>query len=533
MEPARDPGARAADDADSPAAPAVLKNIGSNWTLNVLQILVFMVLSPFVVNTLGEQTNGVWVSIVSLTGFLHLLILGIPMASVRYVAEHVAREDHERTNQAIATCLGICLLLGTLALLAGGVLFALFDARYLGGAAWSGLGAGTLDDARVAFAIVVATVTLGFAANLPYGIFDAHQEFVLKNLVIAGGLVLRLGLTVALLSARASLAYLALVQLACMASEFGVALVLIRRRHPELRFGVGGFDKSLVRGILSFSVFAMLLNVGARLAFQTDALVIGWFAEPDRITVYDIGNKIFDPFINLILGIGMVVMPTATALMARGEEAELRAIFLKWSKIAFAIVLMIGGYLLVLGPEFLGWWFGDAYDAESGQLLRVLMVSFLLFLPMRGVALPILMGLGRPARPAIALLGMGLLNLVLSVLLIRQYGLVGVAMGTAIPNVLFAAAVLGLTCSHLGVGVGPFVGYVAGRAVIGALLPVGLLVAAKALGVAGFTGLFAIGLAYVALYSAASVGFVFRGDPHVDLYARLRARLRPATEEGR
>ena len=77
----------------------MLKNIGSNWALNVVQILVFMVLTPFVVSTLGSDLYGGWVTLISLTGILQLLILGIPMASVRYVAEHVAKDDTDAANQ--------------------------------------------------------------------------------------------------------------------------------------------------------------------------------------------------------------------------------------------------------------------------------------------------------------------------------------------------------------------------------------------------------------------------------------------------
>lgn len=505
----------------------MLKNIGSNWTLNLVQILVFMVLSPFVVNALGTDVNGVWVSIVSLTGFLQLLILGVPMASVRYIAEHVARKDTARTNEAISTCLAICLFMGGVALLVGGGMYLAFQTQYLASSDWAVLGPATLGDARVAFVVVVFTVTVGFAAQLPYGIYDAHHEFVQRNLIMGGSILFRLGLTVLLLSWRSALVSLALVQVGCMVSEFIIALWMVRRRHPELRFGLGAFDRKLVRAILSFSVFAMLLNVGSRLAFQTDALVIGWFTRPEQITIYDIGNKIFDPFTNLILGIGMVVMPTATALKARGEEAALRGVLLRWSKISFAIVVMIGTYLLILGPQFLSWWFGDQYVPESGRLLQVLMVSFLLFLPVRGVALPILMGLGKPHRPAIALLLMGLLNLVLSVVLIRDHGLVGVALGTAIPNVIFAVTVLRFACAEVGVGTGELAAYAFGRCLVGAIVPAAFLLGLEQwLEVSGFFPLFLAGIAFVAVFGATFVFFVFRGDPWIDLDARIIGRLR-------
>ena len=45
----------------------MLKNIGSNWALNVVQILVFMVLTTFVVNTI-EESFGVWEAIVAAAG---------------------------------------------------------------------------------------------------------------------------------------------------------------------------------------------------------------------------------------------------------------------------------------------------------------------------------------------------------------------------------------------------------------------------------------------------------------------------------
>ena len=180
--------------------------------------------------------------------------------------------------------------------------------------------------------------------------------------------------------------------------------------------------------ILSFSVFALLLNMGAMLAFRIDALVIGTHLTPDEVKTYAIGNKIFDPFINLLLAIGMVVMPMATQLAAQERGGEVRDVFLKWSKVAASLVFLLGGYLVIVGPEFLSWWIGEPYDPESGLLLQILMVSFFVFLPVRGVALPILMGLGRPRGPAFGLVGMGLANLGISLALVGPFGVQGLSL---------------------------------------------------------------------------------------------------------
>jgi O-antigen/teichoic acid export membrane protein len=499
--------------------------IGSNWVLNAVQIGVFMVLSPLIVSSLGKEMNGVWVTIASLTGYLQLLILGVPMASVRFIAEHVARADEKRTNEAISTCLGILLTLGGATLLVGALLFGAFELGYLRGDDWI-LDAASRRDARVAFAIVVVQIAFGFAGKLPNGIFDAHREFVVKNVILAASFLLKLGLAYLLLTLDASCTSLAWVLVGCMVFEFAVSLLVIRRRHPELRFGLGSFRRGLVLNVLSFSVFALLLNVGSKLAFQTDALVIGAFQSAARVTPYDIGNKVFDPLTNVVLAIAMVVMPTTTVLMARRELGGMVDLLLKWSKIAFSIVLLVGVYLLIVGPAFLSWWFGGEYESVSGDLVRILTASFLLFLPIRGVALPMLMGMGKPGRPAVALLAMGLLNLFLSIALIGPLDLFGVALGTAIPNVLFAATVLFLACRELGCGIGRYLGYVAGRAVPGALVPAGFLWSLdRAVGLESFTELFLAGVATCALFAIVWIGFVYRGDPYLDPWARLRARM--------
>ena len=68
---------------------------------------------------------------------------------------------------------------------------------------------------------------------------------------------------------------------------------------------------------------------------------------------------------------------------------------------------------------------------------------------MRGVGLPILMGLGKAAQPTVTFLIAGVLNLILSVILVQSFGLDGVPWGTTIPNILLAGALLYFACNAL------------------------------------------------------------------------------------
>jgi len=71
----------------------VIKNVGSNWIVTVVTVVAVYFLTPFTIHKLGDAGYGTWNLINSITGYLGLLVAGVPMASVRYFAHHVANGD--------------------------------------------------------------------------------------------------------------------------------------------------------------------------------------------------------------------------------------------------------------------------------------------------------------------------------------------------------------------------------------------------------------------------------------------------------
>ena len=495
----------------------MLKNIGSNWLVTVVTVIVLYLLTPFTLHQLGVEAYGTWLLITSMNGYLGLLVLGVPMASVRYFAQHVAKNDTKSLNEAISSCVGLYLLLGLIATVVGLALYAFFSLY--------GIPTAMHSDARTAFAVMVLYVAVGFIALLPEGILVAHSDFVPRNTIRLGTLLLRLVLTIGLLSVHASLSVLALVQLACLLFDFALCLLVIKRRHPQTRIALAGFDWALVRKIFTFSLYVLVLHAGARLSFETDSMVIGAFLNVGSIPHFTVANSLIIYLMEFVVAIAAVVMPMATRLQAQGQMSELREIFLKWSKIALSLTMMAGLFLLVLGPRFIAWWVGPEFEQTGGQVLQILMISYLIFLPVRGVALPILMGLGKPKLPTIAFLIAGLVNLGLSIALVHPLGLAGVALGTAIPNVIFAALVLRYACRELQTPLLEYIRYVVPRAVLGGVPVLALLLWFKlGLDVRSLIGLAVAGVAMVALFGAMWVLFVYRNDRYVDIRSRLPLR---------
>jgi O-antigen/teichoic acid export membrane protein len=496
----------------------MLRNIGSNWVLIAATMAATYILTPFVIRTLGQDGYGTWTLITAMTGYMSLLALGVPMASVRFLAQDVAEGDTEKMNRTIGTCVGLYLMIGVAALLIGIALTLLFTFVFEVPAAFH-------LQAQVAVGLMVLYVSAGFIGLLPEGIMFAHHEFVVRNLVRIAGVLLRLSLTIAALTINASLIALAAVQIACLVFDFGVSWVLIRRRYAGVRISVADFDWHMMRRIFSFSLYVLLLTAGARLMFETDALVIGAFLDVGSIPYYVVANSLIVYVMDFVIAIAAVVSPMATKLHTAGSLDQLREMFLKWSKVALSLSVMAGLFLIVLGPSFIGVWIDPSFEAPAGQVLQVLMMSSLVFLPIRGVAIPILMGIGKPRTPTIAFLIAGVLNLVVSIALIGPLGLMGVALGTAIPNVLFGVAMLIVTCRELGIAPARYLKYVVPRVALGALPILALLLWCRLqLHVDSLSGLVAAGSAMMLSFAIVWVFFVYRDDPYIDLRAHLGGR---------
>ena len=119
----------------------------------------------------------------------------------------------------------------------------------------------------------------------------------------------------------------------------------------------------------------------------------------------------------------------------------LAAVATNGARAAVLIGLPICIGFITLGERFIGLWMGAEYAAPAGQVLMFLAVGHLVGVPYYTIS-GVLYGLGRHHVVAYSRLFEGAVNLALSVLLIKRYGLAGVAIGTAVPQIIVAAGIL-------------------------------------------------------------------------------------------
>ncbi|HZO99251.1 MAG TPA: oligosaccharide flippase family protein [Terriglobia bacterium] len=405
------------------------KNVASSWMRLAVQLAIGFILSPFILHKLGDTAFGVWVLIFSLSAYYGLFDFGILAAVPRYVARFAAANDREALARFVNTSLAACGVLGLLLLS-----ITLVGSRYLD--VVFKIPPDFVGSARLLLLILGSDIALGLPLHVLGCVLEGYQRFDLLNLTHIGASILRGLLIFAALTLGGGLVMMALLAVAVNLLRHLVCVRVVFRNTP-LRIGTRYVDRSMLGELMSFSLVSLGLTIAENLRFQSDAIVIGAFLSSTAITYYSIGLRLADYPAGIVSSLAQIFTPMASHLEAIGDNARLQRVFLVGNRACALVIFPLCAFLIILGKEIIAVWVGPKYSA-SYPVLLVLVVSKTLFLA-QSCSSRMLVGLGRLRALTLVVFLDGVANLILSIVLIRHWGILGVAIGTAIP----------LTCTSL------------------------------------------------------------------------------------
>ena len=234
---------------------------------------------------------------------------------------------------------------------------------------------------------------------------------------------------------------LALVQFGMSIASSVMVYRLCREELPYLTARLIRPERGRVMQLLHYGKYVLISNIGDKIIFATDSMIVAAYLPISMLTYYAIGGSLIEYFRSMTTSLATVVNPVASSLDAGSETAALKGVLLGGTKASVAIGLPVCIGFIMLGETFINLWMGPSYGAQAGAVLAVLAVGHLVNLPYYTIS-GILYGLGQHKHIAVYRIMEGAANLALSITLVQSLGLVGVALGTAIPQMIVAAALL-------------------------------------------------------------------------------------------
>ena len=411
----------------STSVKKLLKNILANQMGFLVSVVVTFFLSPFVVHSLGDVRYGVWALIVSLTGNYGLLTFGIQGAMTRYIAHAAATDDRERVNEYFNSAMLFLLSSATLVIVIGLCVALLIEHIFV-------LPVDLIREAKWACILVTFSVAGAFGFTAFDCILIAHQRFQITNTLGILMTLVRAAITIYLLKNGYDIIALAALSTGLSILNGTILITAIKRFYPWIELSLQCIKPNRIKELINYGYKSFIIAISISLIYQFDLIVIGIYFSPAKIATYSFASTLITYLTQFVSSISRTFGPYATELYAKGQNEELRKLFINASRSMYILGGLIVAGCITYGKDFYTLWLGPNY-AESAVILSILVIPHF-FSTGAKVGSSLLTSMAMIGPLAISTICEGLFNLILSIVLVKHYGLIGVAIGTLVPNVI-------------------------------------------------------------------------------------------------
>lgn len=380
---------------------------------------------------LGAERYGMWMTISSFVMLLAFADFGMSNGLINLVAESLGKEDRQSAGRAAASAFWMLSGVATLFALIVLAIYPFIDASRF----FNVHSATAMHEAGPA----LLAFMLCFILNLPLGTVRGTQTGMQNayhtNLWNIFGTVLALAALLAAIHAHAGLPVLVL----CLSGPPVVAaffngVELFGRSNPDLLPAPSRFSSKTARRLLGMGTMFFLLQLSFSIGLQTDNIVIAQLLGAKAVAEYAVPARLFSMILGFLVMVSGAMAPAYTDALARRDGRWIRRGFLRVAIGGTAITVVVVVLLVLFGNAILDLWVGPQIHASTA-LMAAFAVQAVLYAYLQPVSF-LLSGIGRFKEQVISGIVMAVLNLGLSILLVRSFGIIGAVLGTILALIL-------------------------------------------------------------------------------------------------
>lgn len=407
-----------------PGREVWLRRLSSFWLLDLLALATFVWVTPRLIAHFGWAEFGMLAVAQSMVGYLGLVDLGLRPSLSRMVTARRACGEVAEVGRLLSTAFA---WLAPAALLVGCTSWWVADRM---------VGMGQLLDLTPEAALRVApfvglkgtelAVELLLSPLLAANAAGGRLSQV--NLLRAGHRVVGMMAGVATVVFALPLTTLALASLVATALSGFVHLWMVRRDLPGFLPRPSQLDRGQARELMSLASQTTLGAAVTLVAFKSDALVIAGALGSGAVAIYAPLFQWTETAMRWTARIGAAVVPEFTTHVVRDEQAAAAAIYAPMLERSLLLALLGALCVAAVGELAAERWLGGEVPAELPAMLGLLVVAHV---PV-SVSARYQLAKGRLWSATAMSVASALLNLGLSLSLVRPFGLAGVAAGTVV-----------------------------------------------------------------------------------------------------
>ncbi len=334
--------------------------------------IVGLILTPFIIRSLGQSEYGLYILLGSLVGYISLFDFGLANTIVRFVAKYRANNDIEGEQRFLGSILRIYIGISILVVITGSILYLNLENIFQ-----ESLSADQFDKAKTLMLLLIFNMTIVLPGGTFAGICSGYEKFIFPRFVnIIRYIVRSLVVVVALLYGGKAIAIVAIdtiLNLVIIAVNMVYVFYVLK-----VRIKFKALDKGLLKSIFSYSVWIFVFAMIGELFWKSGQMILGVTINTEAVAVFAVAITLSGYFGAFAGAINSVFLPRATNMVENNSNREeLTFFFIRIGRIlTFLLVFVWGGFVLY-GKDFILLWVGEEY-IDAYLMAVIIMTAYIL-----------------------------------------------------------------------------------------------------------------------------------------------------------
>jgi len=408
-----------------------IKQLGSSYAVFGVTTIIMVFQTPLLLNYMGNDAYGIWLLAQNIINYLTLFNLGFNSVMIN----QYALGDQQFKDKNFSTVFYSLLFFTVLSFLAFLLILLNLTTIFT-------ITPGFEFMAKNVFLLMYFVFLLNFIATY----FDMLLYYISGNIIIKNVIeIVRISALFGLYFVGVKFDWgiynLCLVYIG-VTLLFLIATLIFGLRLSKVKLSLSNFDFKLMKSYFKPGSYYLMLGLTQVFVFNGDNLIIGSLLGTSQLTTYALSFRLSDVSIKLIRKLTDTKTPHYIALLKQKDFGKLRKIFLKMQWPVIALSLMACVFISIFGQDILHLWLGSEHHFD-----RTIIIIFALYIVVSNVYYSnwVLLNIAGEHKglARVALLEV-CVNIGLSIVLCKAFGIIGIAFAT-----LISTTFLGLLYSQI------------------------------------------------------------------------------------
>lgn len=399
-----------------------------SYATMLISNIIPMIYTPIMLRILGQAEYGIYGISTSISNYLYLLNMGLGATIIRYLAKYRASGEKEKEEHVAGMFLQVYCIISLLIVLVGVLIANNLESQD-----------GSLTASELSLLKKLTLLnTVNTAAFMPFNVIGsilvAHEEFIVNKGVALVTTILTPILNLTFLYAGWGSLGFPIVTIITNIIGYSVYTPYAFKKIG-IRPRFGKMDWPLMKEIARFTALVFLTRVVDALYWSTDRLIIGWTLGSIATAVYNIG-AVFNGYISgFSNAISSVLVPKLTHMeVQQAGSKEFTDIFIRIGRLQFIIVSFIVSAFIAFGRQFILLWAGAGYEDAYWVAIFTMLPATIGLIQNTGTN--ILYAKNKHLFRTLTYFLTAVLNIVLTMVWVKPYGIVAAAVATCIACVI-------------------------------------------------------------------------------------------------